>query len=115
MGILSSSNNSDQKCIDACNICAQACYECFRACLNESDIEVRANCIAILIECAQMCQMSAAHMAMEGQFAKEHCGVCAAICNKCADECSMFADNHCVECAQICKDCASECEMMAGM
>lgn len=115
MGILTNSSNNNQKCIDECNRCAQACYECFKACLEEPDIQARKNCLALLVECAQMCQMSAAHMAMDGQFAKEHCGVCAAICEKCAQECSMFNDDHCTECAQICQDCANECKSMAGM
>lgn len=115
MGILTNTANDNQKCIDACNMCAQACYECFTLCLNEPDVAARKNCLAILIECAQMCQMSAAHMAMEGLFAKQHCGVCAAICTKCAEECAMFEDDHCTECAQICQDCATECEKMAAM
>lgn len=108
-------SNNNQKCIDECNRCAQACYECFAACLNEPDIQARKNCLAILVECANMCQMSAAHMSMGGQFAKEHCGVCALICEKCAEECSMFKDAHCTECTQICLDCAAECKKMAGM
>lgn len=115
MGILTNSTNENQQCIDVCNKCAQACNECFTLCLNESDIQARKNCLAILIECAQMCQMSSAHMAMEGQFAKEHCGVCASICKKCAEECSMFSDSHCTECAQICEECAKECTNMASM
>ena len=62
-----------------------------------------------------MCQMSAAHMSMGGQFAKEHGGVCDAICEKCATECSMFDDNHCTECAGVCKSCAAECSTIADM
>lgn len=108
-------SNANQKCIDACNQCAQACYECFAACLDEPDIQARKNCIAILVECAGMCQMSAAHMSMNGQFAKDHCKVCALICEKCAQECSMFNDDHCPQCANICRACATECRNMAGM
>lgn len=108
-------SNANQKCIDICNQCAQACYECFAACLNESDMQARKSCLALLVECAGMCQMSAAHMSMGGQFAKEHCGVCALVCEKCAQECSMFKDAHCTECAQICQVCADECNSMAAM
>ena len=64
MGMLAS---DVQKCIDACNDCAQSCYECFRDCLNEEDVGSRGNCIALLVECAEMCQMSAGHMAMDGK------------------------------------------------
>lgn len=114
MGILKTAVN-DQKCIDICNRCAQACYECFRACLNEPDIAPRKDCIALLVECAEMCQMSAAHMAMNAQFAKDHCRVCATVCEKCAADCAMFQDDHCPECAAICRECAAECHRMAGM
>lgn len=108
-------SNVNQKCIDVCNRCAQACYECFTACLNEPDIQARKKCVALLVECAGMCQMSAAHMSLNGEFAKEHCAVCALICEKCAQECSMFKDAHCTECAQVCKDCAAECRAMSNM
>lgn len=113
MGILSNNSKINQKCIDLCNQCAQACYECFRACLDESDVQARKNCIALLVECAQICQMAAANMAMNGQFTKELCNICTLVCEKCAQECSMFNDEHCTKCAQICRDCATECKNMA--
>jgi hypothetical protein len=59
--------------------------------------------------------MSASLMSMYGQFAKEHCKLCAAICDKCATECEMFKDDHCQKCAQECRTCAEECKKMAGM
>ena len=65
MGIVT--NNHMQSCIDACNKCAQACLECFNACLNEPDLNARKNCVKMLVECAMMCQMSAATMSMASQ------------------------------------------------
>ncbi len=115
MGIVTNSTDKYQACINECNKCAQACYECFKACLNEPDLNARKNCVSILVECAQMCQMSSAFMSMEGQFVKEHCIMCAAICDKCATECDMFKDDHCKKCAQECRTCAEECRKMAGM
>lgn len=50
-----------------------------------------------------MCQMSAAMMSMSGQFSKEHCELCAKICEKCEQECAMFKDDHCQKCADICR------------
>lgn len=106
---------TNQSCIDACNKCAQACYECFHACLDEPDLNARKNCVSMLVECAMMCQMSTSSMSMNGQYAKEHCSLCAKVCDTCAKECNMFQDQHCQDCAQICNDCADECERMAGM
>ncbi|MFT8315745.1 MAG: four-helix bundle copper-binding protein [Clostridium sp.] len=107
--------NKYQTCIDECNRCAQACYECFKACLNEPDVGARKNCISILAECARMCEMSSALMSMDAQFAKNHCSLCATICDKCAQECAMFKDDHCQKCAQECRTCAEECRKMSGI
>jgi hypothetical protein len=113
MGIVTNVTNAYQTCIDACNRCAQACWECFEACLNEADIQARLGCIKMLAECAQMCSMSAAGMASNGKFIKEHCSLCATVCDDCAKECDMFTDQHCKQCAQVCRTCAQECRDMA--
>ncbi|MDF2942940.1 MAG: ferredoxin [Herbinix sp.] len=102
-------------CIEACTKCAQACYKCFYACINEPDLNARKSCVSILIECAMMCQMSVSMMSMNGQFSKEHCALCARICDSCAKECNTFNDEHCQKCAQECRSCADECRNMAGM
>ncbi|MFT9495274.1 four-helix bundle copper-binding protein [Anaerosolibacter sp.] len=59
-----------------------------------------------------MCQMSVSMMAMSGQFSKDHCQLCAKICDKCAEEYAMFKDDHCQKCADICRICAEECRKM---
>ena len=104
-----------QACIDACNRCAQSCYECMRACLDMPDVAERRECIALLIECAQMCQMSAAMMAMGGRFHREHCELCAKVRDACAEECGKFPEEHCRRCAEACRNCAEECRKMAAM
>ena len=80
MGITTMTTNNFQRCIDECNRCSQACYECFEACINEPDIDARRSCIKMLVECAKMCEMSTALMSMNGQFAKDHCRMCATVC-----------------------------------
>ncbi|MDR5587081.1 MULTISPECIES: four-helix bundle copper-binding protein [Clostridium] len=115
MGIVTTTTDNYQKCIDECSRCTQACYECFEACINEPDLKDRRICVKILIECAKMCEMSIGIMSMNGKFAKEHCKMCATVCDTCAQECSMFKDDHCQKCAQECKTCADECRKMSGM
>lgn len=115
MGMVTNKTDMMQACIDACNQCAQACFECFNACINEPDSNARNHCISMLIECAMMCQMSAALMSMGGQFSHGHCELCAKICEKCAAECKMFKDDHCQNCSTICQACADECQKMASM
>lgn len=113
MGIVTKTTDKYQKCIDACNTCAQACHECIKLCLNEPDVEARKCCIGMLMECACICQESAAFMSMDAQHVKESCKLCATICEKCAQECRMFKDTHCIRCADECNACANECKMMA--
>ncbi|WP_411679404.1 four-helix bundle copper-binding protein [Clostridium thailandense] len=115
MGVVTMVTNNYQSCIDACSRCAQACYECFEACVNEPDLNARRSCVKGLVECAKMCEMSVGIMSMNGQFAKEHCKMCANICDACAKECSMFKDEHCEKCAEVCRTCADECRKMANM
>ncbi|MDS0525200.1 four-helix bundle copper-binding protein [Clostridium sp. SHJSY1] len=115
MDIGNRDENMYQACIDACNRCAQICNECFQACLNEPDVNERRNCISLLNECAQMCQMSSSIMSTNGQFLREHCELCANICEKCGAECDMFKDDHCRNCATECYACMDECRRMGAM
>ena len=61
-----------------------------------------------------MCEMSSGMMSMNGKFSKEHCNMCATVCDACAQECGMFKDEHCQKCAEECRTCADECRKMAG-
>lgn len=114
MGMVTNATDKYQKCIDACAKCAQACFECLKACMNESDAAARKACMGMLLECALICQQAVAYMSMDAQYAMDLCKLCAAICDKCAQECDMFKDDHCKKCTDICRQCANECHMMAG-
>ena len=115
MGVVSALTDKYELCLNLCAKCTQACYECFKMCLNETDVAARRNCIGILIECALSCQQAVAYMSIDADFAKDHCKLCATICDKCAQECDMFQEAHCKECANICRQCANECRKMVGM
>lgn len=56
-------------CIEACNDCAVACGHCASACLKESDPKPTARCIALDIDCAQICLVASAFMARGSEFA----------------------------------------------
>jgi len=112
MGVVTNLTNKYQKCIDACVKCAQACDECTKLCLYEPDVQARKTCIATLVECARICSQSACFMSFDSQFSKDMCTLCAKVCDKCADECSMFKDDHCLKCSTECRTCADECRMM---
>ncbi len=103
-----------ESCIEACNGCADACDYCAASCLTEPDPKTMARCIALDLDCAQLCRLAAAYMARGSEFVDLACQACAEICDACADECSKHKVSHCQECAQACRRCADECRRMAG-
>ena len=104
-----------QDCIDACNNCAAACDHCSTACLAEEDVKMMARCIALDMDCSQICRLAAAYMARGSDFAAALCRQCADICQACGDECGRHAMDHCQQCAQACRRCADACRAMAGV
>jgi hypothetical protein len=99
-------------CIQACHACALACDRCAAACLAEADPKAMARCIALDMDCADMCRLAAAMMARQSSFVHSMCELCAVVCKACAQECSRHPMDHCSACAQACTRCARECERM---
>jgi hypothetical protein len=99
---------------EACNDCAAACSQCASACLREPDVKSMARCIALDMECTDICRLAAASMSRDGDFASAICGVFADVCEACGDECARHPIDHCQECAKACQRCARECRKMAG-
>ena len=105
---------NNQSCIDACNACADACDNCAASCLREEDVKMMARCIALDIDCAQLCRLAAGAMARNGEAARAICQACAAVCDLCAEECAKHQMQHCQDCAAACRRCADECRRMAA-
>jgi hypothetical protein len=108
----------DQKfnaCIQACTECAVACNHCAAACLQEDDVKMMARCIALDIDCAEVCALAAAAMSRGSEHARLLCHACAEVCQACGQECAGHQADHCRQCAQACMHCAEECRQMAAM
>lgn len=52
-------NQQFRSCIEACHACAVACDNCAVSCLQEEDVKMMARCIALDMDCAQICRMAA--------------------------------------------------------
>ncbi|HEY9105431.1 MAG TPA: four-helix bundle copper-binding protein [Roseateles sp.] len=102
-------------CIAACNACADACDHCSTACLQEPEIKPMARCIALDIDCAALCRLAAACLARGSEFARRVCGLCALVCDACAEECAQHGHDHCRHCALACKTCAEACRRMVAV
>jgi hypothetical protein len=74
-----------------------------------------AHCIALDIDCAQICALAAAAMSRGSEHSQAICTLCADMCQSCADECVKHQMAHCQQCAQACQDCAKECRNMVAL
>ena len=101
---------SYQACIDACNACATACNACLAGCLREEDMQMMTRCIALDIDCAAICQLTASATARNSEMARHLARTCGEICLACANECVQHHHDHCQRCADACRQCAAACE-----
>jgi len=103
-----------ESCIKACYECADACDTCSTACLQEDDVKMMARCIALDIDCAQICRLAAGFMVRGSERASAVCQACASVCELCAEECGKHAMQHCQDCAAACRSCAEACRRMSS-
>jgi hypothetical protein len=106
-------NQIEEACLRACNECAAACLQCATACLQEDDPKPMARCIALDLECADICRLAAASIARGGEHMQAICALCETACHGCASECSEHSMDHCKRCAEACERCAQACRAMA--
>lgn len=102
-------------CAEACNACADACDMCAAACLREPDPTAMARCIALDIDCAQLCRVAAGFLARGSEAAVDLCEACAEVCDTCAAECARHPMQHCQDCAAACRRCADACRRIGAM
>lgn len=107
-------NETFERCIQACDACAAACDMCATACLTEPDVKKMADCIRLDLDCAAICRLASGYMSRGSARAAAICRACAEICTACAEECAEHPPEHCQRCAQACRSCAEECRRMAG-
>ena len=86
-------NQKYQECIEACNVCSESCEFCATSCLREQNVKMLERCIQLNRECASTCYNASQIMSMDGEFVKQICNVCTAICDACAQECGKHSQN----------------------
>lgn len=98
-----------QDCINACVKCAQTCNKCFKACLEKDPINEMKVALSILVDCAEICYVTAVSMSKDNTFSEELSSACAKLCEKCASICEVYDDLVCQDSVKACKECAAEC------
>jgi len=54
-----------------------------------------AKCIALDIDCAEICALAASVMGRASETSKQVCSACAQVCQMCGDECAKHQMQHC--------------------
>lgn len=95
------------------DICVAACNFCASACLKEDNVKMMTACIALDLDCADICKTTGILLARDSQHAKHLLKECVEICEACAAECGRHENDHCQACAKACRECAEACKAAA--
>lgn len=104
-----------QRCIEECLECHRICVETATHCLTLGGKHAVAEHIGTLLDCAEICQTSADFMLRGSHEHNQVCGVCAVVCERCAESCRAIGqeDDLMRRCAEACRRCAESCRAMA--
>ena len=84
-------------------------------CLDKGGRRADAQHIALMLDCAGICETAAVSMSRNSSVHGQICGVCAEVCRQCETDCRSFGDDSMMqECADACRKCAESCERMAA-
>ena len=95
--------------------CAQVCSICADACLNEPTVINLTRCITINLDCATICDATAAVLTRQGldqpSILTAQLKACMEACRVCGEECERHATmmEHCRVCAAQCRRCEAAC------
>lgn len=104
-----------QQCIQNCLDCHSTCLSTVTlCCLPQGEQHAEAKHVALMLDCAEICQTCANFMLRGSALHMRTCGVCAEVCDMCAMDCQRFAeDAHMQACAEVCRRCAESCRQMS--
>jgi hypothetical protein len=102
--------------IDAASACAVACTACASACLSEgTDMQ---QCVRDNLDCADLCEVTARHLARlnksDKQLTLSILAACIEACVQCAGSCEPHAEHHehCRLCREACRRCEAACQAL---
>jgi hypothetical protein len=103
-----------QECIESCVRSHNICIITARYCTEKGDAHVATAHLALLLDCAEVCQTTANSLLRRSPQHAAICSACAQICDACAEDCeAMVADEQMRGCAKTCRDCAQDCRYMS--
>lgn len=104
-----------QHCIQQCTNCHNVCTQTVSYCLEQGGKHAQADHVRLVLDCAEICATSADFMLRGSPLHQRTCGVCAEVCERCAQSCEQFDDDAQMKaCAEACRNCARSCQQMAA-
>lgn len=105
-----------QECIEECLNCHAVCTMTAQHCLVKGGDHADVNVVGVLLDCAELCQVSANFMLRGSPFHAVTCAACAELCRACEEVCrAVSGDEQMDHCADVCASCGDACEQMAAM
>jgi hypothetical protein len=104
-----------QQCIQNCRDGHRICMLTLTHCFAKGGEHAEAGHIRMLLDCAEICQISANFMLRASERHPYTCAVCAQVCELCARDCEHFqGDQQMRMCGEACQRCADSCYYMAA-
>lgn len=103
-------NDQLQDCVNACYRCHDVCKTTFfQHCLPMGGRHVEPQHISLMVDCMEICHVSANFMLRDSERHHLMCASCAIICDACAESCEALDTREMHICAEACRACAKSC------
>ena len=100
-----------QECMTACLDCRRECFAmAMTHCLREGGKHVEQEHLALMFNCASLCQTTADFLSAESSLHSELCRVCATVCGACAQSCAQLDGME--PCEHTCRECEKACRAL---
>lgn len=104
--------NTMQSCIAVCSHCHEIClHTAMTHCLAVGGEHVETTHFRLMLNCAEVCQMSANFLLSHSAFHQQITAICSDICEACAKSCEQVGGME--DCVKACRECAESCRKMA--
>ena len=101
-------------CIQNCQDCHRACLQTLTYCMQRGGRHAEPEHLRLLMDCADICNVSAAFMLRASDLHAHTCAACAEVCRRCAAACGALGDDTRMKAlADTCTHCADSCVAMA--
>ena len=102
-------------CIQNCQDCHRACLQTLTYCMQQGGRHARPDHLRLLMDCAEICLVSANFMLRASDLHAHTCAACAEVCRRCAADCAQMGDDTRMKAlADTCRHCADSCAARAG-